>query len=581
MIKINKTLLAAALSVVTLTVDAQQPTVFVRVGSQDEAVQDLFPGEIRARAVMADYAETGKMGVFCGGQDLGSATNWYDDTTWGDQGDNTYANPILCGDYSDPDVIRVGEKYYMVCSEFHFMGMPVLESDDMVNWKIIAQVYRSLDYDGYSSMAKYGEGSWAPAIRYHDGRFYIYFCSPNEGLFLCTANSAAGPWSKPTLIKQVHGWEDPCPLWDDDTNTAWLGHSKLGGGPIIIHQMSLDGTQLLDDGTTVYNGDVAEGTKLYKHNGLFCICISEGGVSTGWQSIMFSKKITGPYAKAHKILEQGYTKVNGPHQGALVDTPNGQWWFFHFQSHDPQGRVVHLQPVDWSGTYPVIGVDYDKNGIGEPVKTWKKPDTGVQTEPFAPQATDDFSSTELGLQWEFNHNPDSTHFSLTEKPGWLVVKPMHADSLRGSRNQTVQKVMGYSGVATTKLDFSALAEGTRAGLLLTGAKYCAIGIMKKDGKNLLYTENEGTLSTDVSVANGNGNEVWLQVKMDATAGTNQFYYSLDGTTFQSLGDAFTEGSRDWKGPHVGVFAYTTGEESGQAAFDNFVYDFDGPGNLNK
>jgi len=500
-------------------------------------------------------------------------------TSWGDQGNGTYANPILLGDYSDPDVIRVGKKYYMVCSEFHFMGMPVLESEDLVNWKIISQVYRKLDFDGYGNMSKYGEGSWAPAIRHHNGTFYIYFCSPNEGLFVATSTNPTGPWDT-QLIKKVSGWEDPCPLWDDETNTAWLGHSKLGGGPIIIHQMSLDGMQLLDDGVTVYNGNVAEGTKLYKHNGLFCICIPEGGVSTGWQTIMFSRKINGLYGKPHRILEQGSTQINGPHQGGLVDTPDGQWWFFHFQSHDPQGRVVHLQPVDWSDTYPIIGMDYDNNGIGEPVAAWTKPNTGINVEAYAPQSNDDFTSTQLGWQWVFNHNPVDDHWSLTEKPGWLTIMPMKASSLRDSRNQIIQKMMGYMSQATTLLDFSELATGERAGLQFSGSNYRGIGIRMFHGAAHIYIDTEGGYS-DIKVLDKGIQKVWLRIIIDGINNQHQFLYSLDGNIYIKAERVFDTGSRDWKGPHIGFFSYASDEGTGKAHFDNFEYIYDGPGGFSE
>jgi beta-xylosidase len=186
--------------------------------------------------------------------------------SWGDQGNGTYINPVLDADYSDPDVIRVKDKYYLVCSEFHFMGIPVLESGDMVNWHIIAQVFRKMDFPAYDSNSRYAGGSWAPSLRYHDGKFWLYFCTKDEGLFMSNATDPAGPWSPLMLVKEIKGWEDPCPFWDDDGN-AYLGHSVYGAGPIILHKMSPDGTKLLDDGKTIYTGQVAEGTKFYKTNG--------------------------------------------------------------------------------------------------------------------------------------------------------------------------------------------------------------------------------------------------------------------------------------------------------------------------
>ena len=171
----------------------------------------------------------------------------YAQTAWGDQGDGTYANPVLNADFSDPDVIRVGKKFYMVASDFHFMGMQVLESDDMVNWRYISQIYNRIDEPGWNDNGHYGGGSWAPAIRYHNGRFYVYFCTPDEGLYMTSSTSASGPWEPLHLVKRVGKWEDPCPLWDDD-GQAYLGRSQHGAGPIIVHKMSVDGRQLLDDG---------------------------------------------------------------------------------------------------------------------------------------------------------------------------------------------------------------------------------------------------------------------------------------------------------------------------------------------
>lgn len=199
---------------------------------------------------------------------------------WGDRGDGTYANPILNADYSDPDVIRVGDKYYMVASDFHYIGIQVLESADMVNWKIVSQVYDRFDMPGWDANNHYGGGSWAPSIRWHDGRFWVFFCTPDDGLFMSTATDARGPWSPLHCVEKVERWEDPCPLWDDD-GQAYLGHSVLGAGPIIVHRMAPDGSRLLDKGRTVYTGPVAEGTKWLKKDGYYYLIIPEGGVESG------------------------------------------------------------------------------------------------------------------------------------------------------------------------------------------------------------------------------------------------------------------------------------------------------------
>lgn len=515
----------------------------------------------------------------CQPQNMGNSVIQEDDTRWGDLGDGTYANPVLNGDYSDPDVIRVNDKYYMICSEFHFMGMPVLESVDMVNWKIIGQIFSRIDMKGYSTMEKYGGGSWAPSLRYHKGRFWMYVCTPNEGLFMSTAVKPEGPWEPLVCVKSVNGWEDPCPFWDED-GQGYIGRSQLGGGPIFIHKMSADGKTLLDDGVKVYEGPTAEGTKIFKKDGFYYLSIPEGGVSTGWQTVMRSKNIYGPY-EAKRVLEMGSTNVNGPHQGALVDTPDGEWWFFHFQSTEPQGRVVHLQPARWVNGFPEIGEDYDGNGIGEPVKVHAKPTVKKLNKIHAPQADDSFDGKKLGIQWQFNHNPDDNKFSLTDKKGWLCIIPQKAEKLRMAKNQLTQKTMGYRGIATVKIDFSHLSEGGRMGLECIGNRFAGAGIMisAENGTSVpyLYCETDGTVTQKTALPSMKKQTMYIRLEIDALHNKHQFYYSADGKEFISLGESFESGSGDWKGSRVGLYAYTTGEPGGHAYFDAFTYHFDGPG----
>ncbi|MBP5258833.1 MAG: family 43 glycosylhydrolase [Prevotella sp.] len=471
---------------------------------------------------------------------------------WGDQDDGTYINPVLNIDFSDPDVIRVGEHYYMVASDFHFLGMQVLESDDMVNWRYISQVYRRFDEPGWDANKHYAGGSWAPAIRYHDGLFYVYFCTPDEGLYMSTAKDPHGPWAPLHLVRRVTKWEDPCPFWDDD-GQAYLGRSKHGAGPIIIHRMSADGKELLDEGVTVYEGPVAEGTKFLKRNGWYYLIIPEGGVGHGWQTVLRSKDIYGPYAR-RIVLEQGSTKVNGPHQGALVDTPDGDWWFYHFQETPVLGRVVHLQPARWQDNWPVIGVDFDGNGVGEPVHSWQKPIASRQ--PFLPQTDDDFANSELSPQWQWNHNPVDTHWSLSDKKGWLTINALPADSLRECRNMLTQKVMGYQSESTTLLTASG---NCYAGLCYTGKTFHGIGICN-DG---VFMETNGKREI---IQRGNYSKLWLRVSNDCTNNSHRFSYSTDGVKFSFAGEAFPMRSGYWKGIRVGLFCYGP---NGAAHFDHF------------
>lgn len=557
---------------------AQTPATFVKAGDGAEKVQEFFPGEHRARPVLGDYTGSGQMGLFCGGQDLGGdPAKWYADTRWGDLGDGTFANPILNADYSDPDVIRVGRDYYMTCSEFHYMGMPILHSTDLVNWEVIARVHDFIDLPGYSSMEKYGSGTWAPALRYHDGKFWIYVCTPGEGLFMTTAERPEGPWTKLYCVKNVGGWEDPCPFWDED-GQGYLGRSQLGGGPIYVHRLSNDGKSLLDEGRKVYEGPTAEGTKFFKKDGKYYLSIPEGGVGTGWQMVLRADNIYGPYT-GQRALEQGTTRVNGPHQGAFVDTPEGEWWFYHFQDTHPLGRVVHLQPVEWHDGFPTAGTDYDGNGIGEPMKVCRKP--YPETAASHPQTDDDFSSTTLAPCWQWNHNPDAERWSLTSHPGFMAMKASVAQKIRDARGQITQKSMGYYSQATVVLNIEEMTGSQRAGLECIGQKYNAVGIFMRTVNGVVtprfYTEYDGTLNISNDALPEGTKQVWLRVDCDDVENRHQFSVSLDGATFTPLGDAFEQNTADWKGYRVGLYSYANREVEGVALFDKFEYKTDGPG----
>jgi beta-xylosidase len=440
----------------------------------------------------------------------------------------------------------------MVASDFHFLGMQVLESDDMVNWHYISQIYSRFDEPGWDSNGRYAGGSWAPAIRFHDGRFYVYFCTPDEGLYMSVANDPHGPWAPLHLVKRVEKWEDPCPFWDED-GQAYLGRSRHGAGPIIVHRMSPDGRQLLDEGVTVYEGPVAEGTKFMKRYGWYYLIIPEGGVGQGWQTVLRSRNIYGPYQR-RVVLEQGSTKVNGPHQGALVDAPDGSWWFYHFQETPVLGRVVHLQPVRWQDDWPLMGVDLDGNGVGEPVVQWQKPIASTEALPL--QTDDDFSSASPGLQWQWNHNPVDSHWSLSEKKGWLTLKAMPADSLKLCRNMLTQKVVGSLSESTTMVTTSG---SSNAGLFCSGKLFRGVGLCSEG----VFVEAAGKRQI---VQKGSFKKLWLRVTNDCMQNRHQFYFSTDGTHFIKAGDSFTMRSGYWKGIRVGIFCYGT---NGKAHFDFF------------
>ncbi len=490
--------------------------------------------------------------------------------TWGDTGDGRYLNPVLAADYSDPDAIRVGDKYYMVASDFHFLGMQVLESDDLVNWRLISQIYDRFDLPGWDGNQHYSGGSWAPAIRWHDGKFWVYFCTPEEGLFMSTAENPAGPWEPLHCVKAIPRWEDPCPFWDED-GQAYLGHSLKGAGPIILHRMSPDGKELLDEGVTIYTGPTAEGTKIHKWNGWYYLSIPEGGVKVGWQTVLRSRDIYGPYERKI-VLETGSTGINGPHQGAIVDTPDGQWWFLHFQFQDPLGRVVHLQPMHWEEDWPVIGEDYDGNGVGEPVPGWTKPMAAkgrrAKACPFLPASSDDFSAPERGLQWQWNHNPVDSAWSLTSHPGKLALEALQAERFELARNTLSQKIMGFRGAYTVLLDLSGMADGQRAGLACMGKENNLLEVGQVAGHrslSVLLTDN-GTADLPDAL-----DAVWLRLTFDARDNAFQFAWSADGSQFSDLGDPFAAHFGFWKGARVALFSYNTETAAGTALFDDFTY----------
>ncbi|MEO3692179.1 glycoside hydrolase family 43 protein [Roseateles paludis] len=480
-----------------------------------------------------------------------------------------YTNPILHADYSDPDVIRVGDSYYLVASSFHFSpGIPVLKSTDLVHWKLIGHVLPKLDFapaydmlapypltDGVSKPVggtlRYMGGVWAPSIRHHQGRFYVYWATPDEGIFMSTATDPAGPWSPPTTVLAGPGYEDPCPFWDDD-GKAYLVHSKVGAGPVILHAMSADGTRLLDDGLTIIEDKVKlpvlEGPKLYKRNGYYYVLAPIGGVGTGPQVALRSRRITGPYE--HQVVLKPGNGLLGPHQGGYVETPSGQGWFIHFNSTGAFGRIAHLQPVVWRDDWPWMGTPE-----GLPVLDHAYPDTdAVSTDRL--QDSDEFSSERLGLQWSWNHNPDDKRWSLSARPGFMRLEAGRARQLVGARNTLTQVLQGPQADIRARIEFGAMGEQQRAGLSLFGVRVPWIGVLREAGVTYLAYANAGV---EVRGPRLDGQAVILraEVKQDQTV---QFSYSLSETApfqpFQPLGPVTPLATFSWwKGSRPAVFTY--------------------------
>jgi len=506
-----------------------------------------------------------------------------------DQGDGTYKNPIIFADYSDPDVIRVGDDYYLVASSFNCApGLPILHSKDLVNWKIVSHVFQNYPFEKFNK-PQHGNGVWAPTIRFHNGEFYIYFGDPDLGVFMTKAKNPAGPWSPLLRIREAKGWIDTCPFWDDD-GQAYLVHawanSRSGIKSILtLNRMSPDGTKLLDDGQMVFDGNAhhptIEGPKFYKRNGYYYIFAPAGGVVPGWQTVLRSKNIFGPY-EDKIVLAQGQTDINGPHQGGWVETQTGESWFVHFQDRGAYGRIIHLQPVKWVNDWPVMGNDSDGDGTGEPVLVHKKPNVGKNHPVAVPQTSDEFDFRKPGLQWQWHANFSEKWFSLSARKGWLrlnsVPLPPNFTNFWSVPNLLLQKFPAPEFTVTTRLDFSRLAVGEKAGLTVMGMDYSYLAVKRTTaGCRLIKTacrnapQGNSEINEDEAACTGDSVVLRVSVGKDAVC---YFSYSLDGKVFVPLGKSFTARAGRWIGAKVGLFCVSTNmeEKSGCADFDWFKFD---------
>jgi len=299
-----------------------------------------------------------------------------------DLGNGNFKNPNIHTDYSDPDICRDGDVFYMTASSFsNIPGLPVLRSYDLINWELVSYAIKELPFPEYNS-PNYGCAVWAPAIRKHGEYFYIFIGFPDEGVFMTRTKDPCGEWEPLHCLKRVRGWIDTCPLWDDDGKAYMVNafaNSRIGFKSVIaVSEMTPDGKELTGNFRIVYDGNVdnidptIEGPKFYKRNGWYYIAAPSGGVKTGWQLVLRSRNVFGPYERK-VTLHQGDSPINGPHQGGWVDLDNGESWFAHFQDKYAYGRIVHMQPMRWVDDWPEMGVDTNNDGIGEPVMEYKKP----------------------------------------------------------------------------------------------------------------------------------------------------------------------------------------------------------------
>ena len=505
-----------------------------------------------------------------------------------DLGNGKYKNPIINADYSDPDAIRVGNDFYMISSSFEDIpGLPVLHSKDLVNWKILTYALAKQPPFDHFDTPRHGDGVWAPAIRYYNKEFCIYYPDPDFGIYLTKATNPAGPWSKPVMVMPGKGLIDPCPLLDDD-GSMYLVHGYAGSRAgiktiISVNKLNKTGDKVTDEGVIVYDGHetdpTIEGPKFYKRNGYYYIFAPAGGVPTGWQLVLRSKNIYGPYERK-VVMDQGKSTTNGPHQGAWVNTASGEDWFLHFQDKEAYGRVVHLQPMTWQNNWPVIGIDPDKDGKGEPVLTYRKPNTGAAQPIENPVESDEFNTNQLGLQWQWMANSKAHWSYLYPAKGVLRLysaqAPADAKNLWFVPNVLLQKFPADEFTATTKLEFKPNVKlEEKAGLTVMGLSYANIGIRhKKDGDYLVYSivknADRGEEEKEQTITKVTSPTIYLRVSV-AKGAVCSFSYSFDGTKFQSAGDAFTATPGKWIGAKVGIYCTrnTQINDSGYADFDWF------------
>jgi beta-xylosidase len=502
-------------------------------------------------------------------------TTTYISSAWvADLGDGTYKNPILFADYSDPDVVKVGDDYYMTSSSFNCIpGLPILHSKDLVNWKIVNHALKTQFPTEVYDIPQHGKGVWAPSIIFHNGELRIYYGDPDFGVFMVKTKDPRGDWDKPVLVLEGKGIIDPSSFWDEDGKAylavGWAASRAGVNSLLTVYPMNAEGTEVVGEGKHVFDGHenhhTVEGPKFYKRNGYYYIFAPAGGVATGWQLVLRSKNIYGPYEEK-VVLHQGKTEINGPHQGALVQTQTGEDWFIHFQDRISYGRIAHLQPVSWKDGWPIIGDDKDGDGIGEPVARFKKPNVGKEHPIQTPQENDEFNTPELGLQWQWHANkkvqwsaqiPGKDYLRLFAYP-----MPKDAINLWPVPNLLLQKFPAEEFTVTTKIKFTIewdVWQTKKAGLLIMGNDYGYLAIAKDDKGYLLNQVfcqealNEG-LEQVIASERLTNNEAYLRVKVVGPDALCQFSYSEDGLNFTAIGKAFKAQPDKWIGAKVGLFS---------------------------
>ena len=512
-----------------------------------------------------------------------------------DNGDGTYTNPVLFADYSDPDVCVVGEDYYLTASSFNCIpGLPILHSKDLVNWQIVGYALEEQYPKELFDKPQHGNGVWAPAIRHHNDSLFIYWGDPDQGIFMVSSPTPSKggnvmAWSRPVCVVPGKGMIDPCPLWDDDGRcylvNGWAA-SRAGLNSILtVRELSADGTRAIGKPCIAFDGwqenFTSEGPKFYKRDGWYWIMNPAGGVERGWQLAMRSKSPYGPY-EWKRVMWQGKTTVNGPHQGAWVHTSQGEDWFLHFNDRGAYGRVVYLQPVDWSSGWPMMGNN------GEPYTKYRKPLTKNQKSSAIcnPQESDEFNDGQLGLQWQWHANYDQLYGMPTANGFYRLYTqdiPQHFRSLWDVPNLLLQKTTALRFTATAKVRFASKGDKQYGGLVMMGRDYSALVVHRQGDAFLLQrhtckgadagkTETQQTLATLMptdrdTIPYSPAIYLDLYLRLTVKDGQCRFAYSMDGKHYKDAGDVFAMREGKWIGAKFGFVAECSNRKGNRGWLD--------------
>ncbi len=500
---------------------------------------------------------------------------------WGDQGNGTYANPVMPGDFSDLDAIRVGADFYAISSTFQFSpGVVVLHSFDVVNWSIaghvvpdIAHISPEMNWD---KMNRNGRGIWAGSIRFHANQYWVYFGTPDEGFFMSTAKNPAGPWTDIKRVYGAPGWDDPCPFWDDDGQgylvATHFAKESSNGKQYNIHLFRLtpDGERLVPGSDRIiHQSKGSEANKLYKVNGLYYHFFSE--VHEEGRVIMMGRahSLSGPW-ETRQLIHVNAPTDKEPNQGGLIELASAKWYFVtHQGTGDWEGRAGVLLPVRWVNGWPIIG-QIGPDGIGNMV--WRGPKPISKFRLTSLVTSDDFGSAALRPEWEWRYQPRADHWSLTERPGVLrlhAFKPLHGgDDFRTAGNVLTQRAMRTSSnEVTVKLDLTGLANGQQAGLAHFAKTFCSLSVQRSNSKFRVVYDNEGNQVSGPIISQ---TKLWLRSNWGFD-GRSRFAFSLDGTIFKPFGEPYQLTWGDYRGDRIGIYTLATMEENGYVDFDDFRY----------